>query len=639
MILRTRTYSKGKKLKRKVKKTFCYQGALVTVLLLVLCLLTSGCLGHPDSGRPRSAPKAIDGVLDLTEWDFQNDGTIKLDGDWEFYWKQLIAPDDFITSSYPHRTGWVKVPSVWNTYRVKNALLPKDGYATYRLTVHLPPSSETKALNVVLISTAYTLWVDGKKILANGRVGTDKSSMVPLWKPSFASFTHPGGTVEIVVQVSNFMHRRGGIRHSIVMGTELQIRQARETRLFWEHISFGCLCIMGLYHFGLFLFRRNDLSFLYFSLFCLLIVLRTVTTGTHLINIYTDVSWAWTMKIEYFSFYSCLPILTLFLNSLYPKENSGIIVRMSILVGVLFSLAVLGTPAHIYAKTLSVYQAITVLFAIYFSLVLVLAVFRKRTGSRIFLLGFLALTVAAVNDILYSRMIIFTGSYGHLGFLFFLSSQAYLLLVRYAKAFYTTEILSKKLEESVIHLEETVENRTRELKLAYDTIKQISMKDALTDCYNRRYLDEQLPRQATQAHRYQKVFSIILCDIDFFKQINDDHGHPMGDQVLVEFSAILKTQVRQGIDWVCRYGGEEFLIVLPQTHKDAAALLAQRIREELEKNRFCQDHQIIRLSASFGVSEFSTDEKDISKGIDDMLNLADKRLYVAKHKGRNRVIS
>lgn len=626
----------SEKFRKKAWDFLCLGKGMVTWLFLGFCILFLGCSLNPESaGR---APRALDGILDLTDWSFQKDGIVKLDGNWEFYWEQLITPEGFTSFPPPCKTGWIDVPSVWNTFRKSHVLLPKYGYATYRLTVQLPPSSETKALNVVLISTAYSLWVDGKKILTNGTVGVDKLSMVPLWKPSTASFTHPGGTVEIVVQVSNFMHRRGGIRHSIVMGTELQIRQAREERLFWEHISFGCLCIMGLYHFGLFLFRRNDSSFLYFSLFCLVIVLRTATTGSHLMNMYTDFSWASTIRIEYLSFYGCIPILTLFLNSLYPKENTWIMVRLSVFVGILFYLVVLFTPAHIYSRTLSAYQALSFLYGLYFVLVLGLAVFRKRTGAMIFFLGFLALTAAGVNDILYSRMIIFTGSYGHLGFLFFLASQAYLLLQRYAKAFYTSEKLSKKLEESVIHLEDTVEKRTRELKSAYDTIKLISIKDALTDCYNRRYLDEQLAREAALAHRYQRPFSIILCDIDYFKQINDDHGHPVGDQVLVEFSAILKAQVRQETDWVCRYGGEEFLIILPQTQKEPAVLLAQRIRKKIEENEFCKSPQIIRLSASFGVSEFLIDNKDISQGVDDLLNLADKRLYVAKHKGRNRVI-
>ncbi|MCK5310674.1 MAG: 7TM-DISM domain-containing protein, partial [Desulfobacteraceae bacterium] len=479
---------------RLIKKADSLLIIMTTCLALCLCLMFASCSDHQTVKR--EPPQAVNGLLDLSDWDFQKDGVVKLDGEWEFYWEKLLKPDDFNSPALPQKTGLIRLPSVWNNYEVNEKTLSGNGYATYRLKIKIRSSSDMKALKLHIIPTAYTLWLNNEKLLSNGVVGTSKETMTPFWSPKIASFQSTDKTIQIIVQVSNFMFRRGGIRESIIIGTEKQIRKKREKALFLEQLLLGGLIIMGLYHFGLFVFRRKDPSALYFGIVCIIIAIRVTTTGCHLLNTYVGITWEMTLKLEYLSFYLVVPFFLLFLKSLYPRELSRIIVQSSILIAIIFSMIVLFTKAPVHSHTTTTYQMITLFYIFYSLSALCLAAYKKREGAKLFLLGWLVLIVTVINDILYSQMIIFTGDIAPFGFFVFIFFQSYLLSVRFSNAFVLSEKLSKEMEEMVLHLEEKVDKRTEKLKSAYETIKKISIEDALTGCYNRRHLEDQLPREA-----------------------------------------------------------------------------------------------------------------------------------------------
>jgi len=159
----------------------------------------------------------------------------------------------------------------------------------------------------------------------------------------------------------------------------------------------------------------------------------------------------------------------------------------------------------------------------------------------------------------------------------------------------------------------------------------LASTDPMTGLHNRRYFLEESQKILKSANRYQYPISVIMCDIDNFKQINDKHGHDTGDKVIKAFAACLQRMIR-GDDILARYGGEEFMILLPQANDLAAMLAAERMREEAEVLRIRGHRETLRFSASFGVCQI-TDFSDIQISVSE----ADTAMYQAKNSGRNRV--
>jgi two-component system cell cycle response regulator len=177
----------------------------------------------------------------------------------------------------------------------------------------------------------------------------------------------------------------------------------------------------------------------------------------------------------------------------------------------------------------------------------------------------------------------------------------------------------------------------RSLKEANENIMIMSITDPLTKSYNRGYILERLPKEITRAIRYERALSLVLCDIDHFKKVNDTYGHQSGDQVLIEFVDSIKQSIRQDLDWIARYGGEEFLIVLPETGPEGALSLAERLRNSISKRKFIFQEKAIRITSSFGIAGFDSATSDENISSESLINTADKYLYQCKLEGRNRV--
>ncbi|MEF9926998.1 MAG: diguanylate cyclase [Massilia sp.] len=172
------------------------------------------------------------------------------------------------------------------------------------------------------------------------------------------------------------------------------------------------------------------------------------------------------------------------------------------------------------------------------------------------------------------------------------------------------------------------------------TLKQIAQRDQLTCCYNRHYLhDHLLGHELQSARHHRHPVSVILCDIDHFKRINDTFGHHEGDVVIRTFAGLLHKMARSGVDAVVRYGGEEFLLVLPATDLAQGAKLAEDLRAAFAANRVAPDADGpgLQTTASFGQATYDFARDDGHITLPDLILTADKLLYAAKHNGRNRV--
>ncbi|MBD9587039.1 GGDEF domain-containing protein [Pseudomonas sp. PDM03] len=167
--------------------------------------------------------------------------------------------------------------------------------------------------------------------------------------------------------------------------------------------------------------------------------------------------------------------------------------------------------------------------------------------------------------------------------------------------------------------------------LLYRAATQSALRDPLTDTGNRIAMDQTLQREIDMSRRHLQPLSLLMLDIDHFKQINDTHGHSAGDDVLKGVAASIKGQLRN-VDMVFRFGGEEFLILLSNTGREAAAMVGERLRLAAQAKDFSADGNLIELTVSLGCSTLLPGESAES-----LLRRADSALYVAKREGRNRL--
>ncbi len=187
------------------------------------------------------------------------------------------------------------------------------------------------------------------------------------------------------------------------------------------------------------------------------------------------------------------------------------------------------------------------------------------------------------------------------------------------------------------HQKEIIEMMVKVLTVVLDNylnrkrLEETAMLDPMTECYNRRILDDLLNREVSRAQRYGAELSVVMLDVDHFKTINDTHGHLAGDFVLRELSRILKAALRKS-DYLIRYGGEEFMIILPEISLENTLLVSERIRQAISDHLIVFNNQGLRITASFGISSFCD-----RKSAEDMISEADGMLYCSKKNGRNRV--
>ena len=177
----------------------------------------------------------------------------------------------------------------------------------------------------------------------------------------------------------------------------------------------------------------------------------------------------------------------------------------------------------------------------------------------------------------------------------------------------------------------------RSLRMTNEEVRALSIRDPLTGVFNRVYLMERLPQELKRSRRYGHPLSLIMCDIDHFKSVNDRHGHRAGDEVLRDFACRMAGSIRVDVDWVVRYGGEEFLIVLPETDLPPACVVAERLRQLVEETPFKLKEGESCITASFGVAVYQPAQQAGPITLDQLMEQADGCLYQAKRDGRNTV--
>ena len=601
-------------------------------LILLSCIFVSANL----AAMP--APKASGGELNLTHWKFSADGTVRLEGDWQFYWKQFVLPN----STGDINDDSIGVPGSWNGHQLKdNGIVTGHGYASYRLNVLLPEETSKLALKIIDIGEAFRLYVNGRLLHSGGEIGTNSDQSQPAFARSVILLpTDIGKKLNIVIHVSNYHYHSGGLWEHISLGEVGAIQSLHELSLGYAMFLAGSIGIIAFYHIGLYTQRRQDSSPLYFAIFCIAMAIRILTVDERYLNqLIPSISYSMLIKIEYLSFLLAIPALAVFITNLLPGSYPRWMPRLTIILGFIFSGVVMLTPVSVFSDLLRLFQVYLVTSLCFGVYVFIRSVKEHRQVAKGFLFGFLVLAAASLNDILISLGIFRTPVFlVGAGILSFILIQSYSFSLRFTRAFTKVETLSRELEDYANTLESKVKQRTKELELVNRKLEQQVSIDGLTGIANRRGFDTLLNHAWAGHSRRVAYLGLVMCDIDFFKTYNDTYGHLKGDEVLTKVAQCIEETLHREADTAARYGGEEFAILLPDTHLEGAVIMANKINNAIRGLNIFHEKSLVsnQLTISCGAAAIIPTDRTKPK---DLIALADSALYDAKKAGRDKTIA
>jgi signal transduction histidine kinase len=450
------------------------------LIFIILVVILSGCSENKDTSI--SQPQATNGALDLTGWSLQDDGMIKLSGEWNFYQDKLLDSKNDLSRYSPQL---LDVPSLWEGAANDKERVHGQGFATYHLSVSVDEDdfNSVMAMYIPTIHTSYRIWINGEMAVENGVVGESEQQSKPRYKPNVVFFQPEQRNNSIIIQVSNFSHYKGGIAKELILGTPNQILDMKQDRVALNLFLFGSLMIMALYHFGLYLRRPTDKSSLFFGLLCIVGALRTILVDQmYLIEWFPSFNWSFALKLEYLTIYIGAYLYLSFIRSLFPNELNKYVYMISVLISLIFSSIVIIFPADHFTLTLKLFQFFMFALLFYLQFVLALASFRKREAAIISFITGMIFFVCTVNDFLYYTGVIYTTDLAPLGFFILIISQSVNLSLKFTKSFKQVEQMRENLEQMNYTLEEKVRERTRDLEQSqFEAAAALAEKSLLTE--------------------------------------------------------------------------------------------------------------------------------------------------------------
>lgn len=370
--------------------------ALYSLLMLFLSITVAGT-----SQSDRIEPEAKNGVVNLSRESFS--APIELKGQWEFYWNQLIGPED--TSSSPGIL--VDFPFRWDGFILNNKKLPAFGYATYKLKVILPEHTEPFRMVMSDVYTAYRLFINGKLVAKNGTVTTNETGFVPEWRYNTIDIPLNSDTLNIILQISNFVHSKGGTKKPIIIGKRDIIELYSNRTEAIDLVLTGCLIMGGFFFLGLYLVGNRDKAILLFALFTILYSYRTIGIDNYTLHsIFPNISWYVGVRLEYTSLFLGIGFFGLYTRYLYPDDVKDTIVRIVTILCFLFTAASLLLAPVYFTQLVNPFLGIMLFCLVYIPYIYSIAYRNKRPGSLYALLSSASLMlVFAISLLNYWRLI------------------------------------------------------------------------------------------------------------------------------------------------------------------------------------------------------------------------------------------
>ncbi len=437
------------------------------IVISVITLLLPARLNSSEKPQP------VGGLLDLRSLTIDNSFIISLNGEWEFYWMELLRPHHFISDTLPPSRSFINVPSYWTASRATDIYTTPHGYATYRLRVLLPPNTTTPlGLDLKVMDSSYDLYIDGIYLGSNGVPGTSEGNTIPSYTPRIYRHTPLSDTLDILINVSNFHHRRGGFWLPAELGAFERIQPRAAKRFGISIASSSVIAAFSLMFLLLFIAYPKERVSLFFALTLTGIILRSIASGEMVIDLVAgNLEWISLIRIEYIGTNIALAGGFLFLAALYPYRINRLLSYIALTISLVSVLIILLTDVNTFSHLAAVHYTTLSIFGLAsissstFSLIR-----RARVVDAIYLAAFMVLVVAIVHDILIATDNI-RGDGRYISsevMIIFIVIQSVLIFTKLIRSFAEKEKYRLELQELNRELEAKVALRTDQLSKAKD---------------------------------------------------------------------------------------------------------------------------------------------------------------------------
>jgi len=442
-------------------------GSVIMLLVLGLAITIAAPLATAALDAAQEPLRADQGVLDIRDAERDNGSDmVPLDGEWEFYRGKLLEPGDPQLGGADRMT--IQVPGSWNAASDHGLLETGRGHGTYRLLLRIPQAEAgtSRGLFIRSIGSAYRIWIDGTEYSGLGTVGIHSREESPQSHINLIYFQPRQEQVELLLQVSNYSFREGGIRREILYGSIEALTPFIVKELLYDIFIIGGFLFIGVYHLVICAIRKRDPATLFLGLVTVAVAARTLLLNGYLSQLLLGIdSWELLVKLEYVAELAAFILLVLLMKHLYPREVHRTMLYLSYLAASVLVLYVLTNPADTFTSTLLPQTAIKAAILLYFVFYVGLrAMLRQREGARINLVALLVLTVAIVNDTFYYMGWADTVETTNYAVVLFLLAQTVIVAYRYSLLSARNDALVGELAEVNVRLEEKVRARTEDLR-------------------------------------------------------------------------------------------------------------------------------------------------------------------------------
>ncbi|MCX7843127.1 MAG: ATP-binding protein [Clostridia bacterium] len=438
------------------------------LLILLIILLSSVYISYISPGKIQ--PSAKKGVLDLSDWNFEKNGNVMLNGEWEFYWDKLLTPEYFNLPHGINPDGYAVVPSSWHN-NAGSVPRSQKGKATYRLKVVIPEGMKKFGIKTKNIRMSSIMYINGMEAGNNGKPANSRKEYIMLNKPYSSYFFASSNTMEIIVQVANYDYKSGGIIQPIFLGKQEDIAILTFRNSFVEIFVVACFFISGIYYLGVYLGNKKQKGVLYLGIYALLFSYYVFTDGEKSIyHIFPSVSFEAVMKTKQIAVNITIILICFFIDSLYKKLVPKKLLQLTLALFGGHSILAALLPFRIYSRLEGAFFLFGMLEYLFLIIAVLNASFKQNLepsdkNELLYLAaGFICVEITFIDQLVYLYGLKRDSMTGHLSFVLFMLIITQMLSKRYTNAFKTIESMSARLMELDRLKDEFLVNTSHELK-------------------------------------------------------------------------------------------------------------------------------------------------------------------------------